>query len=256
MDLSDLARVPVPPAAQSSAMGAHAHALVAQIGSEVASVLTKALERVNTLATTGRIDRTGLRALRDEVELARRIGIVGQQISRLACGGVPLARERLNLANLLRETLRLRGREIEARGLEIRQVLAAAEVMSDATLLFALLQAVLDWSFEHTASRIELTVDVRSWPACARLACRFRHRPADEVDADSQVADATTQESLDTMSWRLMQHTALALGLRVERRDGPGDTALTLEFPDTPAPRLDDAVGPTRSDIEIGRAHV
>ena len=43
------------------------HALVSQLGSEVAAHLSKALERVTTLAATGKIDRAGLRALRDEI---------------------------------------------------------------------------------------------------------------------------------------------------------------------------------------------
>lgn len=244
MDLSDLARAPLsrpePPAGNAPAGSApvDALALVAQLGSEVAGVLTQALERVNTLAASGRIDRDGLRALRDEIERARRMGIMGQQLSRLAGGRVPLARERLSLTELLREALRLRAREIEARGLEVRQVLAPAEITSDATLMFSLLQALLDWSFEHTVSRVDLTLDIRNWPAHARIACRFRHRPADEVDVDASPRQAAPEESLETMSWQLLQHTARALGLGVERRDAAGFTTLTLEFADTLVPRV------------------
>lgn len=253
MDLSDLTRVPVPAAGGPALAGAATYELAAQIGAEVAGVLTQALERVNALAATGRIDQAGLRALRDNVDLARRIGIMGQQIGRLAGGRMQLARERLGLANLLRETLRLRGREIEARGLEIRQVLAPAEVMSDATLLFSLLQAVLDWSFEHAVARIDLTVQMRSWPACARLTCRLRHRPIDEVDAD--LPGAEPEARLDTMSWRLLQQTALALGLHIERQDAPGDTTLTVDFPDTPAAHIDGPGGPPPADTAFDAAH-
>jgi hypothetical protein len=42
--------------------------LLGQVGRELAEPLTAALERVSTLTTTGRIDRHGLRALREEIE--------------------------------------------------------------------------------------------------------------------------------------------------------------------------------------------
>jgi hypothetical protein len=57
-----------------------------------------------------------------------------------------------------------RGREIEARGIEVQQVLAPAEVLSDETLLFSLLQTALDWSFEHAVSRIDFRLDMTNGP--------------------------------------------------------------------------------------------
>jgi hypothetical protein len=62
----------------------HWREIIAQIGSEVGLPLSSALERVTTLATTGKIDRAGLRALRDEIERARRASMMGQQIARFA----------------------------------------------------------------------------------------------------------------------------------------------------------------------------
>src|SRR5436305_117053 len=41
--------------------------LISTIGAEIAGPLSAALERINALITSGRIDRVGLRALRDEV---------------------------------------------------------------------------------------------------------------------------------------------------------------------------------------------
>ncbi len=210
------------------------HDLVAQLGGEVASTLSAALERVHALAATGKIDRASLRALRDEIERARRMGMMGQQMSRLASGRVQLAHERMNLTNLLREALRQRGREIDARGIEVRQVFAPAEVMSDATLLFALLQALLDWSFEHAVSRIDLTIDIKNWPACARLTCSFAWQQPDLVD-DARAG----AKPLETMSWRMLHQTAAVLGLKVQRDERQGRTTLTLEFPDTLAPRVE-----------------
>ena len=154
--------------------------LVAQLGSEVAGTLSAALERVNALATTGRIDGLSLRALRDEIELARRIGIMGQQVSRFASGRVRISSETLDLGALLEETLHQRGPEIEARGLEVRRQVQPAEVLADAALCVSLLQALLDWAFEHARSPIELTIDPpvgqnHARPVSARVGCSFAH---------------------------------------------------------------------------------
>lgn len=238
MDLSDIPPAPQPaPSGTSGLPGPHA--LVAQLGGEVAGVLSGALERVHALAASGRIDRASLSALREEIETARRAGIAAQQLARLAAGDVALARERADLAALLHEALRQRVREVESRGLELRQVVAAARVLGDATLLFSLLQTLLDWSFEHTVSRIDLTLALREWPQQAQLACSFAHRPPDEVDAGQALPEARPQAALDTMTWRLLEQTAAVLGLPLERHDTDGRCELRIDFPDTLAPRLD-----------------
>ena len=186
MDLSDLPDVPGKgPAAPAFAVdrsGAdNFRELVGQLGREVAAPMTSALERVNAFATTGRIDRAGLRALRDEIEHARRIGLNAQQISRFASGRVRQNPERLNLTQTLRDALAQRGRETASRGIDLRQELKPAEVIIDASMCSALLQALLDWSFEHARSHIEFRIDIKSWPERARLGCRFAHIPADEL---------------------------------------------------------------------------
>ncbi len=236
MDLRDLPTSP--PAGRRVAEPLDPQALVAQLGSEVATYLSSALERVTTLTATGKIDRAGLRALRDEIDRARRAGIMGQQVVRLGNGRVQLANERLDLTGLLREALRQRGREIDARGIEVRQELTAAEVMSDTTLLFSLLQTTLDWSFEHAVSRIDLSLNIQNWPAHACLTVAYAFQQPDEVDEAQGRAAQTEAARLSTMSWRLLQQTAGVLGLLLHRKDTPGKTELKLEFPQTLAPRL------------------
>ncbi len=263
MDLSELTHTPTPDSRRMPA-SPDAQALVAQLGSEVAATLSCALERATTLAATGRISRDGLSALHEEIDRARRAGIMGQQVARLADGHLDLAHERLNLTALLRAALCQRRREIEARGLQVRQAFAAAEVMSDATLLFSLIQTALDWSFEHAVSRIDLELDVRGWPARASWVIAFAHQPADEVVTAAAPMDAAEVATLSTMSWRLLQQTAAALGLRLRRCDTPGKSQLTLEFPDTLAPRLEglassdetDASTPSHSSQPLAGRHV
>jgi hypothetical protein len=213
--------------------------LVAQLGAEVAAALSVAAERVTSLATTGRISRASLRALREEIDRARRLVLMAEQVSRLASGRVPVTQERQDLTALLHEAVRQRAREIQARGVELRQQLAPAEVRSDATLLFGLLQAVLNWSFEHASSVIDIRLEVPGWPARARLHVAFGVRPPDEVVTAALALEGGPDESLDTLSWHLLQQTASVLGLDLWRRDGRGRTELTLDFPDTLAPSLD-----------------
>jgi hypothetical protein len=204
--------------------------LVAQVGSEVASALSTALERVNALATTGRIDSASLRALRDEIELARRVGMMAQQASRFGSGRVVQASEPLDLMSMLREALLQRGRELESRGLVVRPRLRLAGVIGDATLTYSLLQTLLDWSFEHARSPIDLELGHGAWPSRARLECRFAYRTED----DSSFGGApTTAPALDTMARRLLRLTADALGLHCTQQDDGWRVTLAIEFPRT-----------------------
>ena len=192
--------------------------LIAQLGSEVATLLSSALDRVLNLTHSGRIDRSGLRALRDEVDLARRAGIIGQQLLRLTQEDLKLQRERLDLTRLLREVLVQRRHEIEARGTELRQQFEQAEVISDSTLLFALLQAVLDWCFQHALSPIDLRLDIKSWPSHARLTCSYFYLPPEDVAPLHSARSEKEDPRLSTMSWRLLEQTAQLLGLPVDRK--------------------------------------
>lgn len=219
--------------------------LIAQIGTGVARALESALERVVTLSHTGRIDRAGLRALRDEIEQARRIGLMGAQIGRLSSGRVGIAKERVDLSAMLREALAQRTREIATRGLEVRQSITPAHVMVDPTLLFTLLQALFDWSFEHAASHVDVLVDCKGWPERVHLVCSFAHQPPDIATSDTPEATAAR---LETMSWRLVECCASSLELKFERHDTLGRTLLDLEFG---SPIAEDAAADTLLDLDL-----
>jgi hypothetical protein len=214
----------LPPEAES---GAHWRELLTQIGSEIAGPLTAAMERITSLATTGKIDRQSLRRLREEVETARRAGMVGQQLARFASGRVRQSHERLHLTRLLKDVLVQRGRDLQSRGLPLRQMLKSAEVIADASLLFALLNALLDWCAEHARSAIDIRVGHSGWPVQARLSCRFAYRLADDLPHDPPTLP------LDSLTWRLVQQTAWTMGLVVEREDLGIETAAHITFPRT-----------------------
>lgn len=237
------------------------HELVAQIGGEIASPLTAALERINTLTSTGKIDRAGLRALREEVEAARQAGMIGQQLTRFASRRLRQSHERLQLADVLNGVIAHRTRETTARGIVVKPSLKPAEVIVDASLLFSVLNSTLDWALANAQSQIDFAIDVKAWPAHARLGCRFAHRPVDElVDGPSAIAPS----GLDSLTWRLIEQTAWTMGLLVERKDETHLTTLTLEFPRTvsneiegvSAIEIEDGFAPSTNSQPLAGSHV
>jgi hypothetical protein len=254
MNLSDAALAPSA-TTPTSALGStpdpadlDPQALLTQLGAEVARKLSSALERVTTLVTTGQIDRASLRALRDEIDGARRAGIMGQQLVRLADNDLHMAHETVDLAGLLREALTLRQREAQARQLAVKQTLAEVPLVSDATLVFALIETVLDWSFEHARSRIVFRLDTKPTAtdnaSPARLTCAFlRHHPdaaRRRAPDPSRSAAGSPQHpedpALNTLAWRLLQQTAAVLGLKLKRRDTSDRCELRVTFPTSEAP--------------------
>ncbi|MDH0868375.1 hypothetical protein [Mitsuaria sp. GD03876] len=224
--------------------------IVQQLGAEIAGPLSAALERIHALIGTGQIDRQGLRALRDAVAQAREAGMVSQQLARLASGRLRLSRERVHLTQVLRGVLTQRSRETQARGIQIRQLLQPIEVVTDASLLFSLLNAVMDWALANTHSSLEMRLDLTPWPAKARLMCRFAHRSLDLGSAPSAAINEPP-EALNSLTWRLIEQTALTLGALPLREDEAGITMLTLEFPNVAGDESEappDALPPARPE--------
>ena len=273
MDMSDIKRTPTPhlvpaPRAKESdterAEPERWHELVAEIGAEIAAPLTSALARVHELTTTGRIDRGSLRALREEIEQARQIGMIGQQLTRFASGRLRQTHERIQLADTLKGVLAHRSRETQARGIVLKPALKPAEVIVDASLLFSLLNTTLDWALLNARSHIEFKVDIKTWPVHARLTCSFSHQPPDEPAAADAAANDARPSGLDSLHWRLLEQTAWTMGLPVDRKSDSSLTTLTLEFPRTASDEiegvstveLDDGFAPSTNSKPLAGSHV
>jgi hypothetical protein len=216
--------------AAASFEGVDGHALLGQLGSEVATALSAALERVNALATTGKIGRKGLRELREFIELARRTGIMGQQVNRLAAGRVRQNVERVDMTTVLRDALLQHRRQIDSLGYEVRQSLGPAQVMADPTLIFTLVETLLEWSFEHARSAIDFRVELAGWPVTARVSCGFQFLSDAQVD---QAVTSFSESPLKSMSWRLLQQTARTMELPIALDEDGARAKLTIEFPRT-----------------------
>ncbi|TSB05815.1 hypothetical protein FNJ62_31500, partial [Streptomyces benahoarensis] len=86
---------------------------------------------------------------------------------------------------------------------------------------------------------MDLRLDLTPWPVKARLSCRFAHRPLDLLGNEPEARDASP--GLDSLAWRLLEQTAITLGVLPLREQDSGITLLTLEFnqlapDDAPAP--------------------
>ena len=225
--------------------------VVARIAAEVSGPLTAALERVVSLATSGRIDRAGLQSLRDEIDGARQVGLRGQQIARFAEGIMQQSIERIDLSSLLRDLLTAQAMQAVAGAVGSRQTLGAAEVMGDLSLVHAVLQAAADWSGELALASVDWHLDLQPWPVRARVQCRFAHRAADRVARDdtAETVVGARLMQLDTLDWLLLQYTAHRAGVIVRRDDGPSLTTLVLEFTHTVNDTLEGA-----SAVELGES--
>lgn len=216
--------------------------LAGQVGAEVAASLSSALERVELLIRSGRIGQHSLQALQQEISSARRVAILGQQVSRLASGEVHQSPETLELSHWLREAVAQRGDEIAARGIELRQMLQPGAVSLDPTLLFSLLLSLLDWALAHACTQtVTISTSVNTWPVHAVLNCDFAWRAPDRLGPQAELAFEAARldrvddgATLDTMAWRMVEQACYALDIRIDRQDSPSHVHLTLAFPEAP----------------------
>jgi hypothetical protein len=209
--------------------------LVGQAGRELAEPLTAALERVNALMSTGRIDRAGLKSLLAEVDRARQAGIWCQQISRLSSGRARQSHERVHLTNTVQSTLAHRARELQARGINVAQALEPVEVQVDAPMLFSLLNGLVDWWLTCAHGTVDVKLDIKPWPAHGQLAVRLRHRPADLSDG---LPEGEISPAVNGLTWHMIDQIARTMGLKVEREVDAQTAHLVLEFPHTINPLL------------------
>jgi hypothetical protein len=207
-----------------------AHAVVAQLGGEVALALSAALERLATLAANDHHDRDLLRVLREDIDQARRAGIRGQQLVRLGSGEVRLTHERVDLSALLRDACALRQREFRSRGIDVRATaLDEVAMVTDGALVFSLIETLFDWASEHTRSRVVFKLEAKQNPTRARLTVGLLRRRSEGVPTLD--VGAAHDPALSTLSWRLLKQTAHVLGLKLRRRDGFDRCEMRLSFP-------------------------
>ncbi len=220
----------LPIEADASDGGATQHwlALVSEFGADVAGPLTAALERIDSLTASGRITRADLRALREEVQQARQAGMLGQQLTILASGGLRHSAERLVLDDTIESVLTRRAAEVPERMVVVEVSPDKSEVIVDATLLFSLLNTLFDWALGHSSGRFEFRTGVGSAVGYVQLECRYE--PLRREPAANDVADKPRPPRLNTLVWRILEQTAAAMGLVMQHHDDVQSASLTLQF--------------------------
>ena len=221
--------------------------LLLQVGRELAEPLTTALERIDALVGTGKIDRSGLKALLSEVTRARQAGIQCQQITRLATGRVHPSHERVHLTHTLQSVLSHRARELQSRGISVHQTLEPVEVRVDASMLFALLNSLIDWAAGCAHGVIEWSLSMQPWPAHGVLRLRVV-TGAIHPGPDGQ--EASPPERLQALAWHLADQYARSMGLQVTRSVMPWHVDVQIEFPGTVAHTFVDDAVPLSGDAQ------
>ncbi len=217
--------MPDPANPPTPAAGPELAELLIELGGEVGAPLTQALERLQELlGQQADGDITPLLGLREPLRRARDAALAASQIGRLASGRVRPALEHCALHQSLRQAVEMRRREAQSRGLQLRLDACDAGVVADPALLAGLLQALLDWALWHTRSSIELRISLSSWPALARLQCRFALR-----DLDQPLRQRPA--SLEGLRWRLVSQMAETMALKLHREDEAGVCVAELSFP-------------------------
>jgi hypothetical protein len=169
------------------------------MGAEIAVPLTAALERINALTSTGRIDKKGLRSLREEVEAARQIGMIGQQLASLRLGpAAPDATRSCSSPTCWTARSRTAlARDADARGINVKPTLQPAR--RDRRRLAAVqpVNTTLDWGAGQCPIADRFRDRDEDLPAHALLTCRFaRIRPS----TTSPTAPARSRRSVSTRS--------------------------------------------------------
>ena len=235
MDMSDPHGAPLearalPIGADASGGDATQHwlALVSEFGADVAGPLTAALERIDSLTASGRITRADLRALREEVQQARQAGMLGQQLTILASGGLRHSAERLFLDDTVESVLTRRAAEVPERMVVVEVSPDKSEVIVDATLLFSLLNTLFDWALGHSTGRFEFRTSPGSAVGYVQLECRYE--PLRREPAATEAADKPRPPRLNAIVWRILEQTAAAMGLVMQHHDDAQTASLTLQF--------------------------
>ena len=203
-------------------------ALVSEFGADVAGPLTAALERIDSLTASGRITRADLRALREEVQQARQAGMLGQQLTILASGGLRHSPERLVLDEAVQSVLGRRANDMTDRTVTVVAASERSEVIVDPTLLFSLLNTLFDWALGNAAGRCEFKTGPGSAQGYVQLECRFEANLDEGTLIDP--TDPVRPRRLNALTWRMLEQTSAAMGLVVRQQAETNGIGLTLQF--------------------------
>jgi hypothetical protein len=234
------------PASQSAAdpqvpwsMAQHWPTLVATLSEQAVESSNLVLRALDFLVGAGRLRRAEAKALSDALYRLRDTSLRAQQITRLASGRVRLARDRVELAEVIQDLLDNRREEFNAAKADVQGVLNPVDVLLDPPVAVSLVNTVIDWGLSFS-KQITLTLETPIWPAPARLLVRVatppRATPPASHPAEPTAAWGTKPRGRrlnDGLHWMMLRQMATSANLSVVRSGVDGAAILTIEFPQT-----------------------
>ncbi|NML45233.1 hypothetical protein HHL11_15875 [Ramlibacter sp. G-1-2-2] len=209
--------------------------LVAALSEQAVESSNLMLRALNYLVGAGRLRRSEAKALSDAMHQLRATSLRAQQITRLAGGRIRQARERVDLAALVRHVLEERDAEVVAAGAAVHSELQAVDVLLDPPVAISLLNAILDWSLSFS-KEMTLALVPAEWPGPAQLKVRVK-TPPPAAQAHPNGAGWTVRPRgrrlNDGLHWMLLRQIALSAGLEVTRTREDGVAVLAIDFPKT-----------------------
>lgn len=209
----------IPLATPPNAASVPDFALLGQFGSELAGPVAVMHDIVKTFSTTRHMAHAQMRQLLRAVEDAMQVARQSQQIARLAEGRLRQSHEPLRLDELVQQALTERTDAFDARGLAVVRNIKPVEIIVDPGLLSNLIDTAIGWS-ASSGKRLVVSLGIKNWPEHGILA--LRTSGLTEAGAESLASDSLT--------WQLMHHTALTMGVTLEREVTGAEATLLMEF--------------------------
>ncbi len=224
-------------AAAPWSMAQHWPTVVATLSEQAVESSNLILRALDFMVGAGRMRRAEAKALSDALYRMRDTSLRAQQITRLASGRIRQARDRVELAELIRDLLESRREEFAAGNVEVLGVLNPVDVLLDPPVAVSLVNNVIDWGLSFS-KHVTLTLDTPVWPAPARLLVRVVTPPRTPSPAPGQHTGTWGTKERgrrlnDGLHWMLLRQMASSANLSVTRSGAEGAAILTIEFPKT-----------------------
>lgn len=218
-------------------MAPHWPTLVATLSEQAVESSNLILRALDFLVGAGRLRRAEAKALSDALYRMRDTSLRAQQITRLASGRIRQTRDRVELAELIRDLLESRREEFVAANAQVQSVLQPVDVLLDPPVAVSLVNNVVDWGLSFS-KQITLTLETPVWPAPARLLVRVVTPPPRTAQPATQHTGAWGTKERgrrlnDGLHWMLLRQMAASANLTVTRSGVEGAAILTIEFPKT-----------------------
>jgi hypothetical protein len=206
--------------------------IISQMGGDVAMHLSAVQAHLEALGPN-LPPSSELQKLQERLARVRQIGMLGQQLARMAAGEVHQVPEEISLTTVLREVLAQQKARATLRGVELHRAMHPATVLLDPSLLHSFVQQLTDWALALAQDQLDIRLELHDWPPQARLQLTASHPQPPEAPASSD----------QLLAWSLIEQMARAQHLRLERLDRPDATQLVIDFPQTLSPETAFGVG-------------